>query len=77
MIWTEQPQPEEELQLGKLLGDVENARHSQSQNLRNHQSTRVMPALKTIPNQQSVLRNSTEEPYAGKPHVGICEGAAR
>ena len=32
-----------------------------------------MSVLKTIHSQHSVLRDSTEEPYAGKPHVGICE----
>ena len=36
-----------------------------------------MPVVKPVQKVYSELRNSTEEPYAGKPHVGICEGAVR
>ena len=36
-----------------------------------------MPVVKPIHKAASELRNSTEEPYAGVPHVGICEGAVR
>lgn len=59
---------------GRALSQQSSANNAGNASPRNHCQVRYSNFL----NGSSVSRASVnEEPYAGKPHVGICEGAAR